>query len=145
MKNLLSPSRPLLFLFLGFASVAGVNAQAQGDPVQPAAPVAHEQDSLQGYTFAQRSDFTVAVSKAAANIDSLIIPLTKRQKGGIAGGADAMTMERLQTSRNELGHAIGKLENATPEDWAALRDGTLDALAQTQEAYEKAAKEYNQP
>ena len=148
MKNPLSPSRRLLLLSLGLALVASTVARAQNNnppqPVQPAipaAPATPETDELKSYSYEQRSDFTTGVQAAAAKLDTLILPLTKRQKGGIAGGADAMTLEKLQNSRTELGHLIGQLEDATPENWNSLRDTVLASLAQTQDAYEKAAKE----
>jgi hypothetical protein len=144
MLNPISSLRRLLLLSLGLALVAGNVARAQTDSVQPAAPVAPGQDDdLKTCPYSQRSDFTVAMSRAAAKLDALIVPLTKRQKGGIAGGADAITLEDLQSSRTQLGHQISKIENVTPEDWVALRDAVLAALLQTQDAYEKAAKEYN--
>lgn len=148
MKNPLHSSRRLLLLSLGFALVAGATARAQNNnppqtvqPSIPAAPATPEVSALQGYSYEQRSDFTTAVQAAAGKLDSQIAPLTKRQKGGIAGGADAMTLEKLQGSRTELGHLIGQLEDATPENWNSLRDAVLASLAQTQDAYEKAAKE----
>jgi hypothetical protein len=128
---------------VGFALAAVMPSQAQPDSVPPSAPIALSQDALRSATYDQRSDFTVAVRSVAAKIDDLIVPLTKRQKGGIAGGADAMTLEKLQTSRTELGHEIGKLEDVTPESWISIRDSVLEALVQTQDAYAKAAKEYN--
>jgi len=143
MQNPTSSSRRLALVALGLVLLAGTAAGA--DSVAPAAPAAREQDALKSCPYEQRSDFTVAVRDAAAKIDALIVPLTKRQKGGIAGGADAMTLEKLQSSRTELGHQISKLEDVTPEDWPALRTAVLEALHQTQDAYEKAAKEYNQP
>ena len=128
---------------LGFVLAAVTPSRAQSDSVAPSAPIALDQDALRSATYDQRSDFTVAIRSAAAKLDALIVPLTKRQKGGIAGGSDAITLEKLQTSRTELGHQIGKLEDVTPEDWVSLRDAALAALLQTQDAYEKAAKEYN--
>lgn len=144
MKNPLIPSRQLAFLSLGLALAAGTAARAQNDTVQPAAPVVAEQADLASYTYAQRSEFTTAVNRAVTQLDALITPLTKRQKAGIAGGSDAMTLEKLYTSRTELNHEIAQLDNATPESWASQREAVLAALATTQEAYEKAAKEYNQ-
>lgn len=143
MKKPLRPFRRLALVSLGLALLAGTTSRAQSDSVQPVAPAALEQEALQSATYAQRSDFTVAVRNAAAKIDALIVPLTKRQKGGISGGADAITLENLLTSRTELGHEIGKLEEVIPEDWVSLRDAVLAALVQTQDAYEKAAREYN--
>ena len=142
MKISMCSPRGLLFS-LGFALAAVAPSQAQSDSVPPLAPVALSQDTLRSATYDQRSDFTVAIRSAAAKIDALIVPLTKRQKGGIAGGADAMTLEKLQTSRTELGHEIGKLDDVTPEDWVSLRDAVLAALVQTQDAYAKAAQESN--
>lgn len=148
MKNPLPLSRRLLLLPLGFALLAGATARAQNNnppqPVQPAipaAPATPETDALRSYSYDQRSDFMTAVQAAAARLDTLIVPLTKRQKGGIAGGADAMTLEKLQTSRTELGHLVGQLQDATPENWNSLRDTVLASLAQTQDALAKAAKE----
>jgi hypothetical protein len=148
MKNPLSPSRRLLLLSLGLGLLASTSARAQNNnppqPVQPAipaAPATPTTSELQGYTYEQRSDFTTAVQAAASKLDAQIAPLTKRQKGGIAGGADAMTLEKVQSSRTELGHLISQLEDTTPENWNSLRDTVLASLAQTQEAYEKAAKE----
>ena len=145
MKNPMRSLRRLILLSLGLALVSGTAGRAQGqaDTVAPVAPAAPDQAALRSATYAQRSDFTVAVRNAAAKIDDLIVPLTKRQKGGVAGGADAIKLEKLQTSRTELGHQIGKLEDVTPEDWVALRDAVLDALVETQDAYAKAAAEYN--
>jgi len=143
MKFSMCSSRRLLILSLGFALAAVTPSQAQSDSVPPLAPVALNQEALRSATYDQHSDFTVAIRSAAAKIDDLIVPLTKRQKGGIAGGADAMTLEKLQTSRTELGHEIAKLEDVTPEDWVSLRDTVLKALVQTQDAYAKAAQEYN--
>jgi len=138
-------TRSFILLSLGLALLAGagVRAQSQADTVPPVAPAVPDQASLRSATYGQRSDFTVALRSVAAKIDDLIVPLTKRQKGGIAGGADAIKLEKLQTSRTELGHQIGKLEDVTPEDWVALRDAVLDALVETQDAYAKAAEEYN--
>ena len=48
-----------------------------------------------------------------------------------------------QTSRTQLGHQISKLEDVTPENWVSVRDAVLEALVQTQDAYAKAAQEYN--
>jgi hypothetical protein len=118
---------------------------ASRDSVPPAAPAAPGQEALETCPFEQRSHFSQTVRHAAARLDALIVPLTKRQKGGIAGGADAITLEKLQTARTELGHQISKLEDVTPEDWTATRDAVLAALEQAQDAYAKAAKEYNQP
>jgi hypothetical protein len=128
---------------VGFALAAVTFSRAQSDSLPPLAPVALNQDALRSAPYEQHSDFTVAIRSVAAKIDDLIVPLTKRQKGGIAGGADAMTLEKLQTSRTELGHEIGKLEDVTPESWISVRDSVLEALDQTQDAYAKAAKEYN--
>lgn len=145
MKNPMHFPRHFLLLSLGLALAGGTLswAQSQVDTVPPLAPAAPDQASWSSATYAQRSDFMVAMRNAAAKIDDLIVPLTKRQKGGIAGGADAIKLEKLQTSRTELGHQIGKLEDVTPEDWIALRDAVLDALVETQDAYAKAAEEYN--
>lgn len=145
MKKPLRLSRWLVLVSVGLALSAGATSRAQSDTVPPLAPAALEQEVLRSATYAERSDFTVAIRSVAAKIDTLIVSLTKRQKGGIAGGADAITLEKLQTSRTELGHQIGKLENVTPEDWDSLRDAVLEALVQTQDAYEKAAREYNGP
>lgn len=145
MKKLMLPSFRILIVSLGLAltTALALQAQPQADAIPSAAPTAPEQEALRSATYAQRSEFTVAIRNAAAKIDDLIVPLTKRQKGGVAGGADAITLEKLQTSRTELGHQIGKLEDVTSEDWVALRDAVLDALVETQDAYAKAASEYN--
>ena len=146
MKILMRSSRELVLVALGLALAAvtpGRAQQSQVDSLPPLAPVALNQDALRAATYDQHSDFTVAIRSVAAKIDALVVPLTKRQKGGIAGGADAITLEKLQTSRTELGHEIGKLENVTPESWVSIRDSVLEALVQTQDAYAKAAQEYN--
>jgi hypothetical protein len=144
MKNQLSPVRRIALLAAGLVLAAGTAPGAQPDAVPPAAPAAPGQDALETCPYEQRSHFTNTVRQAAVRLDALIVPLTKRQKGGIAGGADAISLENLQTSRTELGQQLSKLEEVTPEDWADTRDAVLAALRQTQDAYEKAAKEYNQ-
>jgi hypothetical protein len=143
MKNPMRSSRWLAFFSVGFALAAATAGWAQADALPPAAPVAVEQESLHLAPYEQHSDFTVAIRSVAAKIDTLIVPLTKRQKGGIAGGADAITLDNLQTSRTGLGHQIAKLEDVTPENWVSVRDAVLEALVQTQDAYAKAAQEYN--
>lgn len=144
MKNPLSLFRRLALLTAGLALSVGAASGAQPDSVPPAAPAAPGQDALETCPYEQHAHFANTVRQAAARLDALIVPLTKRQKGGIAGGADAITLGNLQTSRTELGHQLSKLEDVTPEDWAATRDAVLDSLQKTQAAYEKAAKEYNQ-
>ena len=146
MNQPMSLARRIAVLAFGCALVAGITARAQSDsvappPASPPAPVAPAPTDLKNYTYEQRSDFIIAVRTAAAKIDALIVPLTKREKGGIAGGANAIALEKLQSSRTELGHQLGKLEDITPENWNSLRDATVDALIQTQDAYVQAAKE----
>ena len=139
MKSLLQNSRPLRLIVVGVALAATAVSRAQS-AAQSTPAATSETVELQGYTYEQRSDFTVAIRSAAAQLDAKIVPLTKRQKGGLAGGDDAMTMERVQSSRNELSHQIAKLEDVSEDNWTEVRDGVVTALAQTQEAYAEADK-----
>jgi len=143
MKKPMRSSRSLALFCLAAVLAAVTTGWAQSDSLPALAPVAAEQEALRTTPYDQRSEFTVAIRNVAAKIDALIVPLTKLQKGGIAGGADAITLGNLQTSRTELEHQIGKLEDVAPEDWVSVRNAVLEALVQTQDAYAKAAREYN--
>jgi hypothetical protein len=121
--------------------LAAIPAAFAADPADTfPIPAASDVTALKDYTYDQRSDFTVTVRSVAAKFDTLIVRLAKREKGGIEGGANAIALEKLQSSRTELDHEIAKLEDVTPETWVAVRDAVLKALEQTRTACADAAK-----
>ena len=141
MKSSLISSRALASVLLGLTLTA-LPAAFAADPADTfPIPAASAITALKDFTYDQRSDFTVTVRSVAAKFDALIVRLAKREKGGIEGGANAIALEKMQSSRTELDHQIAKLEDVTPENWVALRDGVLKALDQTRTACTEAAKE----
>jgi len=133
-------ARGLAPILLGLA-LSAVPAAFAVDPADVVViPAASEVSALKDYTYDQRSAFKTTVGDIAAKFDPMIVRLAKRQKGGMEGGADAITIENLQTTRTQLGHQIGRLDDVTPETWVAQRDAVLAALEQTRAACAEAAK-----
>ena len=125
----------LLALALGPLSLPLLAADAQ----TPSPPVLNQETAgLRAFSYDQRADFQTAVRTATTELDAKITALNKRRKGGVGGGAGGAAMDDLQAARTELGHRLGRLDEATAETWNELRDAVVTALNAARVAYAEA-------
>lgn len=96
---------------------------------------------LKSYTFAQRTEFAVAVRNVSTKLDAQIAAFGTAPTDGATETPDrAKAREELQAARTELEERLGRIDRAIPENWESVRDDVLSALEKVQSAYERATQ-----
>ncbi|MGA2018238.1 MAG: hypothetical protein ABSH26_14925 [Opitutaceae bacterium] len=96
-------------------------------------------DSIKGFTYDRRSDFSVSIDRMSAQLDEK----TREFRTKVAGASDAASKDResaikeYDEARADLKSRLSELGNATADTWADAKEKVAQAWKRVQGAYDK--------